>query len=286
MTIFDAVMQGIIQGLTEFLPISSDGHLSIYQHFTGNYGESALVFTLMLHLGTLIAVFVTYRETIWELIQEAFSMLYDLFHGRMHKISPNNTRKMIYMLVVATLPLFGFVLIKDFITSFAEDKDIIVEGLCFLFTAAMLFFSAKCVKGRKTARDMTVKDALAIGIFQGLAILPGVSRSGSTISSGLLMGYSKEYIVTYSFILSIPAILGACVLDIPEIIAAGMVYSWPVIIAGLVSSAIVGFVAIKLIRYLVINDKFIIFSYYTFILGIVVLLIGLAERFLGFTFVI
>ena len=286
MTIFDAVMQGIIQGLTEFLPISSDGHLSIYQHFTGNYGESALVFTLMLHLGTLIAVFVTYRETIWELIQEAFSMLYDLFHGRMHKVSPNNTRKMIYMLVVTTLPLFGFVLIKDFITSFAEDKDIIVEGLCFLFTAAMLFFSAKCVKGRKTARDMTVKDALAIGIFQGLAILPGVSRSGSTISSGLLMGYSKEYMVTYSFILSIPAILGACVLDIPEIIAAGMVYSWPVIIAGLISSAIVGFLAIKLIRYLVINDKFIIFSYYTFILGIVVLLIGLAERFLGFTFVI
>ena len=75
MTVFDAVMQGIIQGLTEFLPISSDGHLSIYQHFTGNYGESALIFTLMLHLGTLVAVFITYRQTIWELIQEAFSML-------------------------------------------------------------------------------------------------------------------------------------------------------------------------------------------------------------------
>ncbi len=286
MTIFDAVMQGIIQGLTEFLPISSDGHLSIYQHFTGNYGESALIFTLMLHLGTLIAVFITYRKTIWELIREAFSMLYDLFHGRLTKIKPNRTRKMIYMLVVTTLPLFGFVLIKDFITSFAEDSDIIVEGLCFLFTAIMLFLAAKCVKGRKDAREMTVRDALIIGVFQGLAILPGVSRSGSTISTGLLLGYSKEYMVTYSFILSIPAILGACVLDIPEIVAAGMVYSWPVIIAGLVSSAVVGFIAIKLIRYLVVNDKFIVFSYYTFILGIVVFLIGLAERFLGFTFVI
>ncbi len=286
MTVFDAVMQGIIQGLTEFLPISSDGHLSIYQHFTGNYGESALVFTLMLHLGTLIAVFITYRKTIWELIQEGFSMLYDLFHGRLMKIQPNRTRKMIYMLIVTTIPLFGFVLIKDFITSFAEDSDIIVEGVCFLFTALMLFMAAKCVKGRKGAREMTVKDALIIGIFQGLAILPGVSRSGSTISSGLLLGYNKEYMVTYSFILSIPAILGACVLDIPEIVAAGMVYSWPVIIAGLVSSAIVGFIAIRLIRYLVVNDKFIIFSYYTFILGIVVFLIGLAERFLGFTFVI
>ncbi|MBQ7903347.1 MAG: undecaprenyl-diphosphate phosphatase [Oscillospiraceae bacterium] len=286
MTIFDAVMQGIIQGLTEFLPISSDGHLSIYQHFTGNYGDSALIFTLMLHLGTLVAVLVTYRETIFELIGEAFSMLYDLFHRRLFGRQPNRTRKMIYMLVVTTLPLFGFVLIKDFITSFAEDSDIIVEGLCFLFTAVMLFMAAKSVKGRKTAREMTVRDALIIGIFQGLAILPGVSRSGSTISSGLLLGYSKEYMVTYSFILSIPAILGACVLDIPEIMAAGMVYSWPVIIAGLVSSAIVGFLAIRLIRYLVINDKFIVFSYYTFILGIVVFIIGLAEKFMGITFVI
>jgi len=286
MTIFDAVMQGIIQGLTEFLPISSDGHLSIYQHFTGNYGDSALIFTLMLHLGTLIAVFITYRETIWHLIGEAFSMLADLFRGKLLKEKPNPTRKMIYMLVVTTLPLFGFVLIKDFITSFAEDSDIIVEGLCFLFTAAVLFVGAKSAKGKKEAREMTVKDALIIGVFQGLAILPGVSRSGSTISSGLFLGYSKEYMVTYSFILSIPAILGACVLDIPEILAAGMIYSWPVIIAGLVSSALVGFAAIKVLKYLVVNDKFIIFSYYTFVLGIIIFIIGLAERFLGFTFII
>ena len=286
MTITDAILQGIIQGLTEFLPISSDGHLSIYQHFTGNYGENALIFTLMLHLGTLIAVLVTYRKTIWELIVEVFSIIYDLFHRRLSHSRPTQMRSMVYMLIVTTLPLFAFVLVKDFITSFAEDKDIIIEGLCFLFTAVMLFLSSKCIKGRKTAREMTLRDALTIGFFQGLAILPGVSRSGSTISTGLLLGYSKEFMVTFSFILSIPAILGACVLDIPEIIAAGMVYSWPVIIAGLVSSAIVGFLAIRLIRYLVINDKFIIFSYYTFVLGIVVLLVGLAERFLGFTFMI
>ncbi len=283
MTITDAVFQGIIQGLTEFLPISSDGHLSIYQHFTGNYGENALIFTLMLHLGTLIAVFVTYRKTIWELIQEVFSIIYDLFHRRLKSNRPTAMRSMVYILIVTTLPLFGFVLIKDFITSFAEDSDIIVEGLCFLFTGTMLFLSSKCVKGRKGAREMTLRDALTIGFFQGLAILPGVSRSGSTISTGLLLGYGKEFMVTFSFILSIPAILGACVLDIPEIIAAGMVYSWPVIIAGLVSSAIVGFIAIKLIRYLVINDKFIIFSYYTYILGLIVLLVGLAEKFLGFS---
>lgn len=284
MTVTDAILQGIIQGLTEFLPVSSDGHLSIYQHFTGNYGESALIFTLMLHLGTLLAVLITYRQTIWELICEAFSIMYDFFHGRLKSTRPTETRSMVYMLIATTLPLFAFVLIKDFITSFSEDSDIIVEGFCFLFTAIMLFLSAKCVKGRKGARRMSLRDALIIGTFQGLAIMPGISRSGSTISSGLLLGYSKEFMVKFSFILSIPAILGACVLDIPEIIAAGMVYSWPVIIAGLVSSAIVGFIAIKLIRYLVINDKFIIFSYYTFVLGIIVLLAGLAEKFMGLTF--
>ncbi len=283
MTVFDAVMQGIIQGLTEFLPISSDGHLSLYQHFTDNYGESALVFSLVMHLGTLIAVFVTYRKTIWELVLEVFSMVYDLFHGRLFRTRPTYMRSMVYMLIITTLPLFGFVLIKDFITSFAEDSDIIVEGLCFLYTAALLFFSSKCIKGRKTARNMSAKDALTIGVFQGLAILPGVSRSGSTISTGLLMGYSKEFMVEFSFILSIPAILGACLLDIPEIIAAGMVYSWPVIIAGLVSSMVVGFIAIRVLQYLVVNDKFIIFSYYTFRLGIIVLAIGLAEKFTGFS---
>ncbi len=286
MTILDAIFQGIIQGITEFLPISSDGHLSIYQHFTGNYGDNALIFTLVLHLGTLIAVLFTYRKLIWELIQELFSMLYDLFHGRLFKFAPDNNRAMIFMIIIVTLPLFGFVFIKDFITSFSEDNDIIVEGLCFLFTATLLFLSSKCIKGRKNAKNMTIRDALIIGVFQGLAIMPGISRSGSTISVGLLMGYSKDFMVTFSFILSIPAILGACILDIPEIIASGMVYSWPVIIVGLISSALVGFIAIKLIRYLVVNDKFIIFSYYTFALGIIVFLIGIAERFIGFSIVL
>lgn len=281
MSIFDAILQGIIQGLTEFLPISSDGHLSIYQHFTGNYGENALVFTLMLHLGTLIAVLVTYRKVIFDLIIEAFSIVDDLLHKRLKSTKPSQVRMMIYMLVVTTLPLFGFVLIKDFITSFAEDSDIVVEGLCFLFTAALLFLASKCVKGKKEAKDMSVKDALTIGFFQGLAIMPGISRSGSTISTGLLLGYSKDFMVTFSFLLSIPAILGASVLEIPRALQAGMEYSWPVIIAGLISSAIVGFLAIRLIKYLVIKDKFIIFSYYTFALGIIVLVIGIIEKFIG-----
>lgn len=282
MTILDGILQGIIQGLTEFLPVSSDGHISIYQHFTGNYGENALLFTLMLHLGTLLAVFVVYRKTIWSLILEVFSIIGDFFKGRLFGRRPSEMRMMVYMLVLTTIPLFGFVLIKDFITSFAEDSDIIVEGLCFLFTGTMLYLASKCIKGRKRARDMSVRDALVIGVFQGLAIMPGISRSGSTISSGLLLGYSKDFMVTFSFILSIPAILGASVLEIPQALSAGLPYGLPVILAGMIASAIVGFFAIKLIQYLVINDKFIVFAYYTFIVGVIVLILGIGERFFGY----
>lgn len=286
MTILDGVLQGIIQGLTEFLPVSSDGHISIYQHFTGNYGENALFFTLMLHLGTLLAVLIVYRQTIWNLICEFFSIISDLFAGKLRNTRPNENRMMIYMLVVSTLPLFAFVLIKDFITGFAQDSDIIVEGFCFLFTACLLFLAAKCVKGKKTAKQMKIKDGLIIGFFQGLAIMPGISRSGSTISSGLLMGYSKQFMVTFSFLLSIPAILGASVLEIPDALAQGVSFGMAPLIAGMVASALVGFLAIKLIQYLVINDKFVVFSYYTFFVGILVLLLGLGEYFLGFRFLI
>lgn len=281
MTILDAVLQGIIQGITEFLPISSDGHLSIYQHFTGNYGESALIFTLILHLGTLLAVFITYRKDILDLIFEFFAIVDDAFHRRSISGKNNEKRMTIYMLIVTTLPLFAFVLVEDFITSFAQDSDIMVEGFCFLFTAVMLFLAAKCVKGRKSAKQMSVKDGLIIGVFQGLAIMPGISRSGSTISSGLLMGYSKEFMVRFSFLLSIPAILGASILEIPEIIAAGSVYSLPVLLAGLVSSTVAGLLAINLIKYLVVNDKFAVFSYYTAALGIAVIIAALAEKIIG-----
>ncbi len=281
MTVTDALLQGIIQGFTEFLPVSSDGHISVYQHFTSNYGENALTFTLILHIGTLLAVFITYRNTIFSIIGDFFAICKAAACRQSLPREKQNSRNTIFMLITATLPLFGFVLVKDFITALREDEDIVIEGICFLFTAFMLFFSSKAVKGRKTTGQMTVKDALTIGFFQGLAILPGVSRSGSTISAGLLLGYSKEAMVEFSFILSIPAILGACILDIPRIVAAGAFYSLPVVLAGLFASAFVGLIAIKLINYLVINDKFIIFSYYTFILGIIVLLMGIAEYITG-----
>ncbi len=278
MSLTDGILQGIIQGLTEFLPVSSDGHVSLYQHFTGNSSENGLFFTLMLHLGTLLAVFIAYHKEIYQLILEGIAMLSDLFKGKLFERKPTEDRMMIYMLIVTTIPLLAFVFIKDFITSFANDDDIIVEGLCFLFTSSLLFFGSRSVKGRKMAKDMKIGNALTIGFFQGLAILPGVSRSGSTISTGLMLGFSKDFMVRFSFILSIPAILGASILEIPDAIREGVSFGMVPLIAGMIAALIVGLFAIKLVKLLVANDKYIVFAYYTFILGVVVLGIGIYEK--------
>ena len=118
-------------------------------------------------------------------------------------------------------------------TKITEDSDIVVEGLCFLWTAALLFFASKCVKGKRTAKEMRVRDALIVGVFQGTAIMPGISRSGSTISSSLLLGFSKEYCVKFSFILGIPAILGASLLETKDAIESGIVIEWAPVLIGM-----------------------------------------------------
>ena len=226
MSIIDGILQGAIQGITEFLPVSSDGHVTLYQHLTGLSGEGSLFFTLMLHLGTLVAVFIVYWREILDLIFEFFHMISDLFARRFTRSRMNDSRNMVLMLIVATLPLLGFVFLKGWVTGITEDSDIVVEGLCFLYTSVLLFLGAKCVKGRKGSGDMSAKDALIIGVFQGAAIMPGISRSGSTISSGLLLGYSKKYIVRFSFILGIPAILGASVFELKDALESGVVIEW------------------------------------------------------------
>ena len=213
MTILEAILQGLIQGVTEFLPVSSSGHLSLFQHFFGVSGDEAVFTTIALHIGTLIAVFIAFRQKIWALILEALSMIKDIFTGKFKWSTMNPNRRMIMMIIISILPLFIFYIFKDFFSSVASDSDIAVEGVCFLYTAAILFIGDKLSKKNrekgigKTAGETTVKDALFIGFMQGIALLPGVSRSGSTISAGLICGQKREDAVEYSFILGIPVIL-------------------------------------------------------------------------------
>ena len=286
MNIFEAIMQGIIQGLTEFLPVSSSGHLSLYQHFTGNSGEGALLFSAVLHLGTLVAVFTAFRKTIWEIIKELGFMIKDIFTGKFKWKEMNPPRRAIIMMIISLLMLIPFYIFKDFFEGVSEDSDIIVEGICFLYTATILFLSDRCVKGNKKFGDITVKNAVTVGAFQGVALLPGVSRSGSTISGGLFCGFERETAVQYSFILGIPAILGGCLLQVKDAVDQKAMDIEPLNFAvGFIVSAIVGICAIKMVNWLVKSDKFKIFAVYTLILGVVVIGIGIFEHAVGMNLV-
>ncbi len=284
MTIFDAILQGIIQGLTEFLPVSSSGHLSLIQHFTGQGGEVGGSFSIMLHFGTLVAVFIAFWPTIWELIQEAFKMVGDLFRGRLKSKTNNPRRRMIWMLLLALVPLFAVLPLKDFYSSLSEDNSIIAEGICFLLTSALLLLSDHVVKGKKGPLKMNPRDAVAIGVAQAIAPLPGVSRSGSTICTGLVMGLNREFAVAFSFILGIPAVLGANILEFKDVLE-GTAQTAPVsvLIVGMVVSLVVGLLAIWMVKVLVNNDRFRYFGYYTLVLGVVVLGLGIFEQVKGMT---
>ena len=281
MDILNMIFQAIVQGLTEFLPVSSSGHLSLVQHFTGMSGGEAVFITIVLHLGTLVAVCIAFYDLIWALIKEFFSTVKDIFTGKFSfkKMSPN--RRMLVMLVVATAPLLLFYFVQDFPTSVASDGDIVIEGLCFLYTGTILFLSDRFGHGKKRAKDIKTKDALVIGVFQGIALMPGISRSGSTIAGGLFCGLTRETAVRFSFLMSIPPILAGALLEFKNIGSTTMNVSVLSLIIGFIVAAVVGFIAIVLVKWLIKTDKFRIFAYYTFALGIIVLVIGIVEHAMG-----
>lgn len=308
MSIFEAIIQGIIQGITEFLPISSSGHLSISKHIF-NIHMPGILFDIMLHLGTLVAVVFVYRQTIGNLIVEFFKLIGDLIHRRFKWSEMNDSRRLLIMLVVGLLPLFCLFLpipgtemkIKDLSELFATDNDIAVEGAALLVTALLLFLGIRASKrpnhrsrkrigahARRESVDgrtaITLKDAIIIGVTQFFAaVFPGISRSGSTLSAGLMSGLKKQTALDYSFVLGIPAILAAAVVSVTDVASGDVeqIGGMHILIIGIVVSAVVGFFAIKLLRWLVKSDRLQIFAYYTLIVGAIVLIVGVAEHILG-----
>ena len=281
MTILEAILQGLIQGFTEFLPVSSSGHLSLFQYFTGSSSDSSVTFSVMLHFGTLIAVFIAFWPTILGLIREFFAMVGDIARGRFSFRRMNCRRRMILLLILSILPLFVMLFLKDTVAGFSADNGIMVEGFCFLVTSCLLWLADRCTKGHKKASTMTPRDALAMGVAQTFATMPGISRSGSTLTVGLLCGLDRSYAVAFSFIMGIPAVLGANLLDLADSIAAGEpLFSLPLLV-GVVVAAISGLASIKLVNYLVTSDKLRIFAWYTLALGGVVLVVGAVEQLAG-----
>ncbi len=272
MTLIESIILGLVQGLSEFLPISSSGHLAILQHFFGIEGESVLAFAVLFHLGTLISLVAVYYRIIWELILELLATLKDVVTGKGLQINKNETRKLGVMIVVATIPtgLMG-VFFNDFFTGLYNSVPVI--GFCLILTGCFLWLAERMGKKEKKIREMKFTDALFVGLCQGIAILPGISRSGATIVGSLFSGLNRELAVRFAFLISIPAILGAVVLEAPAAFAEGldeqMIFS---VIAGVAMAAISGYIAIKTMIRVVSNKKLYIFSFYTWIAGGLVLL--------------
>ena len=281
MTIWEALLQAVIQGLTEFLPVSSSGHLALAQHFLETSTETNALFSVILHLGTLVAVFVAFRQTIGQLFLEFFRMIRDMVTGKFHWKEMNEYRRMIWMLAAALVPLVCLLPFYGKISDLVGNPNLVFLGICFVCTSILLYLADRCVKGDRTGKDMRLRDALAIGVMQCVATLPGVSRSGSTTSASLLCGLSKKYALQFSCIRGLPAILGAGILEAKDVLT-DPASAWstemllPAVI-GFVVAAVVGFLAIKMVAWLIRNDRFRIFAYYTLAVGAVTMGIGIYE---------
>jgi undecaprenyl-diphosphatase len=275
MSVFTAILLGIVQGLTEFLPVSSSGHLVLLQKIFG-ISEPTLLFDIMVHVGTLAAVFVVLWKDIWAILRKL-------------------NQPLTFYLILATIPtvIFALVFRKPLETAFETGQFL---GLCFLITSALLvvaeLFSRRSAMqvteqvagqvtgGLKKPGEMNWLDALVIGIMQAIAIVPGISRSGATLSGALSRGLNRDFAARFSFLLSIPAILGAVVFHLKDLMkgsetaidAAGSGIGAAAIIAGTISAAIVGFFAVRFMLKIVREKTLWGFAIYTGVLGLLVLI--------------
>ena len=268
-----SIAMGFLQGVAEFLPISSSGHLTLFQYFFSpeqNPEELDMLFTILLHFGTLISVCVYYWRDVVDMIREFFLGLADLFSRRGgHTGRPPEARRLVLMIIVATLPLFAVLLVKDAVDAAFSNVTFVSAAL--IATGFLLFFSDRMARGRKNARSATMVDALLVGCAQAVGTLPGISRAGITISAGMLRGFDRTFAVRFSFLMSLPAVLGANILEVADAVQTGGVDTsrLPMYLVGMVVSGVVGYFAIRLVNLLANKGKFGAFAYYCWAVGIV-----------------
>ena len=253
--ILQAFILGLIQGLTEFLPVSSSGHLILFKKLFGlDVDTFGLNFDIAVHVATLFAVFFVFRKTIWNLIRHPF-------------------QKTVLWLIIATIPaaLVG-VLFDDQIEAISQSGGFL--GLCFLLTAGVLLFSewiSKRKQNKLEAEDLNWWKAGSIGLAQGLAVMPGISRSGSTLSAGLLTGLNKGSAISFSFLMSIPVIGGSLLLGVKDTLENPESFNVGVVLAGMVAAALSGYIAVRFMLDFFRKKGMKVFAVYLVIIGILVL---------------
>ena len=268
MTILNAILLGLIQGIAEFLPISSSGHLSILNnlfHLTTTE-DGHLFFDVLLHLGTLFSVCVVFWQDIVQMFFEVLAFLnVGPLAGERRPHYP--AARLFLMIVLGTLPLFLILPINDMMEGLYY-KSIFI-GVMLVLTGCILFVADKMRQGRKTEKNMGMLDAIIIGICQAVSTIPGLSRSGTTITAGLATGLRRDFAVKFSFLLSIPAVLGANILSFAKAIKSGVDWSLlPAYLVGTVVAILSGIASISLLKYIANKGKFGGFAYYCWVVGV------------------
>ena len=273
MTILQSLFLGLVQGIAEFLPISSSGHLSVFQNLFGmNAGEDQLLFDVLLHLGTLVAVCVVYWNDIVKIVRECVELVRGIGHPVPGERKRSGGVRLLLMIVLATLPLVLVLPVHDSVEKLYYSTFFI--GLAFLATGGMLFCADRMPRGGKSEKNMRITDALLIGVCQALATMPGLSRSGTTITAGVATGLDRRFAVKFSFLISIPAVLGANLISLVKAFKAGVDWSMvPTYLLGMVVAMISGYFALNLLRYIAKKGRFGWFAYYCWFAGAVTLLL-------------
>ncbi|HKL99331.1 MAG TPA: undecaprenyl-diphosphate phosphatase [Mobilitalea sp.] len=282
MDLINAIIMGLVQGIAEFLPISSSGHLAIMKQILHMNTDTGLLFDVLLHLGTLAAIFIAFWKDIKELIVEGFKIIGDFLVNctrfiknlgaskkvEYKKMITTAYRRFVILVIVSSIPtgIIGILFSDAFEQAGAT---LLVPGLSLILTSILLMIADRAPVGKKTEENATYKDAGLIGLAQGIAIMPGLSRSGTTITASLLRGFDRSFAVKYSFIMSIPAVLGAALVELkdfkPDMVESSQLVNY---LFGTIIAGIVGYICIKTMLVIVKGKKFKYFAYYCFTVGL------------------
>jgi undecaprenyl-diphosphatase len=273
MDIIQAIILGIVQGLTEFLPVSSSAHLVFVPEILKV--QSSLALDTILHVGSLVAVVIYFWKDIIRMLKSFFSSLVDIPRRQFRKgIREDKFKKLAWFVIIGTIPAgLAGILFKDLFEGLFSD--VFIVGFFLIITGFLLWGSemmSRRVSAKTSLKEMSVKNSLIIGIAQAFAIAPGISRSGATISAGLFLGIERELAARYSFLLSIPAILGAALVQVKDISSIDV--STTVFIAGFIAAAITGYIAIKIVLKLIQEKNLLIFAYYCWIIGPIAMILA------------
>ena len=274
MSIGNAILLGLVQGIAEFLPISSSGHLSILNNLFAmtTTEDGHLFYDVLLHLGTLISICVVYWEDIVAMFFEVLGFINLGPMASAGRKARYPAARLFFMIVMATLPLVLILPVKSLLEGLYNNN--IFVGIMLVLTGCMLFVSDKMKDGRKGVGQMSIFDALIIGLCQCVATVPGLSRSGTTITAGIATGLKRDFAVKFAFLMSLPAVLGANILSIADAARQGIdMSSLPAYLIGMAVAMVSGIASIHLLKYIANKGKFGGFAYYCWVVGVLAIIL-------------